>query len=110
MPKDSFKTRLESAKNKMYKRNFEENDEPVSNLGTAFKLSTELVAAVVVGTIIGFILDGWFGTKPWLILIFFFRRYDYWNNECNQICKEYAKINLEFIFYGNKSNAPIQSL
>ena len=31
-----------------------------------------MVAAVVVGTIIGFILDNWFGTKPWLILIFFF--------------------------------------
>ena len=40
--------------------------------GEAFKLSTELVAAVAVGTIIGFILDNWFGTKPWLILIFFF--------------------------------------
>jgi ATP synthase protein I len=35
-------------------------------------MSTELVSAVVVGTIIGFILDKWFGTKPWLILIFFF--------------------------------------
>ncbi len=35
-------------------------------------MSTEMVAAVVVGTIIGFILDNWFGTKPWLILIFFF--------------------------------------
>ena len=68
MPKDSFKTRLEIAKNKAYK----ENDKPTSNLGIAFKLSTELVAAVVVGTIIGFILDNWFGTKPWLILIFFF--------------------------------------
>ena len=34
-------------------------------------MSTELVAAVLVGTIIGFILDNWFGTKPWLILIFF---------------------------------------
>ena len=33
---------------------------------------TELVAAVVVGTIIGFILDSWFDTKPWLILTFFF--------------------------------------
>ena len=31
-----------------------------------------MVAAVVVGTIIGYILDNWFGTKPWLILIFFF--------------------------------------
>ena len=34
--------------------------------------STELVSAVAVGTIIGFILDKTFGTKPWLILIFFF--------------------------------------
>ena len=35
------------------------------------KLGTELVAAVAVGTIIGFILDNWFDTKPWLIIIFF---------------------------------------
>ena len=41
-------------------------------MGNAFKLGTELVAAVGVGTIIGFILDSWFGTKPWLIIIFFF--------------------------------------
>ena len=72
MPKDSFKTRLKIAKNKAYKGNSKENNKPVSSLGTAFKLSTELVAAVAVGTIIGFILDNWFGTKPWLILIFFF--------------------------------------
>ena len=43
-----------------------------SPFGAAFKLSTELVSAVAVGTIIGFILDKTFGTKPWLILIFFF--------------------------------------
>jgi len=72
MSKDSFKTRLEIAKNKVNKDNSGENDKPVSNLGIAFKLSTELVAAVAVGTIIGFILDNWFGTKPWLILTFFF--------------------------------------
>ena len=41
-------------------------------MGFALKLGTELVAAVVVGTIIGFILDSWFDTKPWLIIIFFF--------------------------------------
>ena len=41
-------------------------------MGNAFKLGTELVAAVAVGTIIGFILDNWFDTKPWLIIIFFF--------------------------------------
>ena len=72
MPKDPFKTRLEIAKNKVSKQNLYNEKEPPSSIGTAFKLSTELVSAVVVGTIIGFILDKTFGTKPWLILIFFF--------------------------------------
>ena len=72
MPKDQFKTRLEIAKDKLSKRSKISRDAPSSKLGIAFKMSTEMVAAVVVGTIIGFILDNWFGTKPWLILIFFF--------------------------------------
>ena len=72
MQKDSFKTRLEIAKSKILKRTLYKDKEPPSSIGTAFKLSTELVSAVVVGTIIGFILDKTFGTKPWLILIFFF--------------------------------------
>jgi ATP synthase protein I len=72
MPKDQFKIRLEIAKNKLSKRNLYKDKDPPSSIGTAFKLSTELVSAVVVGTIIGFILDTTFGTKPWLILIFFF--------------------------------------
>jgi ATP synthase protein I len=70
MSKDPFKTRLEIAKKKAFGR---ENKKPnPSPIGNAFKLSTELVSAVAVGTIIGFILDKTFGTKPWLILIFFF--------------------------------------
>ena len=72
MSKDSFKTRLEIAKSKILKRTLYKDKEPPSSIGTAFKLSTELVSAVAVGTIIGFILDTTFGTKPWLILIFFF--------------------------------------
>ena len=72
MPKDLFKTRLEIAKSKISKRSLFKDREPPSSIGTAFKLSTELVSAVAVGTIIGFILDNTFGTKPWFILIFFF--------------------------------------
>ena len=72
MPKDTFKTRLEIAKKKASKRSLKGSQKSSSNIGVALKLSTELVAAVAVGTIIGFILDDWFGTKPWLILIFFF--------------------------------------
>ena len=72
MSKDQFKTRLEIAKNKILGRNLDNRKHNRSTIGTAFKLSTELVSAVAVGTIIGFILDKTFGTKPWLILIFFF--------------------------------------
>ena len=72
MSEDQFKTRLKIAKNKVKSRKSSKNEESSSTMGTAFKMSTELVSAVVVGAIIGFILDNWFGTKPWLILIFFF--------------------------------------
>jgi ATP synthase protein I len=72
MTKDHFKTRLEIAKNKISKKNLYNSKNNASPIGTAFKLSTELVAAVAVGTIIGFIFDKTFGTKPWFILIFFF--------------------------------------
>ena len=72
MSEDQFKTRLKIAKNKAKSRESSKSEESSSSMGAAFKMSTELVAAVVVGTIIGFILDNWFGTKPWLILIFFF--------------------------------------
>ena len=72
MSKDQFKTRLEIAKKKISSKNLFSNNNKISPIGTAFKLSTELVAAVAVGTIIGFIFDKTFGTKPWFILIFFF--------------------------------------
>ena len=67
------KTRLKIAKDKLERNKAKKTDDKQSNFGQAFKMSTELVSAVAVGTIIGFILDKWFGTKPWLILIFFCR-------------------------------------
>ena len=72
MVEDPLKTRLKIAKSKFLNKNKSEKDGKTSPIGTAFKLSTELVSAVAVGTIIGFILDKTFGTKPWLIIIFFF--------------------------------------
>ena len=69
---DEFKTRLKIAKSKLKKELENDNEKQGSFMGNAFKLGTELVAAVAVGTIIGFILDSWFDTKPWLIIIFFF--------------------------------------
>ena len=71
IPED-FKTRLKIAKSKLKKQVRSDSEKKGSFMGSAFKLGTELVAAVAVGTIIGFILDSWFDTKPWLIIIFFF--------------------------------------
>ena len=72
MTKERFKTRLEIAKKKISDNENKNNDKKASHLGIAYKMSTELVAAVLVGSIIGFIFDSWFGTKPWLIITFFF--------------------------------------
>ena len=69
MGKERLKDRIKNARKKL---KVEKENPQTSNIGQAFKLSTELVAAVLVGTIIGFILDNWFDTKPWLIIIFFF--------------------------------------
>ncbi len=71
IPED-FKTRLKIAKSKIKKQLDNDKEKRGSFMGSAFKLGTELVAAVAVGTIIGFILDTLFDTKPWLIIIFFF--------------------------------------
>ena len=69
---EDIKTRLKIAKSKLKEKDTTNNNKRKSVfIGNAFKLGSELVAAVVVGTIIGFILDNWFDTKPILIIIFF---------------------------------------
>ena len=69
---DVLSARLKIAKKKANKTSLNNDKKNTSSLGTALKLSTEMVAAVFVGSIIGFILDNWFDSKPWLTIIFFF--------------------------------------
>lgn len=40
-------------------------------LGFALRIGVELVAALIVGGGIGFMLDRWLGTAPWLLVVFF---------------------------------------
>ena len=68
---DDLDTRLKIAKSKLESSEVKTDIKKGAFLGNAFKLGTELVAAVAVGSIIGFILDNWFGTKPLLIILFF---------------------------------------
>ena len=41
-------------------------------LGLAFRMTTDMVVSVAVGTGIGLGLDYWLGTKPWFMIVFFF--------------------------------------
>ena len=64
-------TRLEIAKKNIKDIQKDSKSSNAASLGKALKISTELVAAVVVGSTIGFLLDSWFDTKPLLTICFF---------------------------------------
>ena len=65
-------TRLEIAKKNIKKNEIEKSGTNSASLGKALNIGTELVAAVVVGATLGFILDNWFDTKPLLTICLFF--------------------------------------
>lgn len=50
-----------------------QEDKLMRNRGMAMgiRMSSELVAAIIVGGLIGYGLDLWMGTSPWLFLVFF---------------------------------------
>jgi ATP synthase protein I len=45
------------------------DDQRRSAMGMAFRLSVEMVAGVIVGGILGYALDTWFGTWPVLLIL-----------------------------------------
>jgi ATP synthase protein I len=40
--------------------------------GIGVRIGVELVAGIGVGALIGYGLDSWLGTRPWLMVVFFF--------------------------------------
>ena len=42
-----------------------------NSIGMAFRLSTELVSGILVGSVMGWSIDKWLGSQPWFFLIFF---------------------------------------
>ena len=63
-----LKEKIEGIENK--KKN-ESMPRKESGTGFAFKISTELIAALVVGVGIGLIVDNYLGIKPFGLIIFF---------------------------------------
>ncbi len=46
----------------------EENEDVNRNSGIAYAAAFSLFASVVSGLIVGWLLDRWLGTKPWLLV------------------------------------------
>ncbi|MDC0953977.1 AtpZ/AtpI family protein [Pelagibacteraceae bacterium] len=53
-------------------RKAESESSSSSSLGIAMKLSSEMVAAVFVASLIGYYLDKWLETEPFFLIILFF--------------------------------------
>ena len=68
-PHEDFDRRLEEARRRRAATGPENRQ---TAFGQAFRLSSEMVAGVLVGGFIGWTLDNWLGTSPWLLLVFFF--------------------------------------
>jgi ATP synthase protein I len=49
-----------------------QNPSSKTGFGNALKLSSEFVAAILVGVGIGWVLDYWAGTSPWGLIVFLF--------------------------------------
>jgi ATP synthase protein I len=63
---DDLKSKIELIKKKYKKDKIQTKN---NSIGSAFKISTELVAAVFVAIFIGWYIDKWLGTKPIFLII-----------------------------------------
>ncbi len=63
---------LDSRLRKARKARWPDRDpaQPASNLGLGLRVAIEMAAAVAVAVAIGWFLDGWLGTRPWLMIVF----------------------------------------
>lgn len=70
-PLDKLESRLERVREARKKE--ERPGRPVSGkaVGLAFRILTELIVGVLVGATLGWFLDNWLGTAPWLMILFF---------------------------------------
>ena len=67
--------RLKEARGKVQARDSgggPQNQTPGNALGLAFRVGVELVSALAIGLGIGWLLDSWLDTRPWLMMVFIF--------------------------------------
>ena len=69
---DDLDARLKEAQAREAKPGGSAPSSTTSGLGVGLRIGVEMVSALAVGLAIGWGLDRWLGTKPWLMVVFFF--------------------------------------
>ncbi len=71
---NDFEARLKQAREDERARSWQGrgNRRAGIGLGLGMRIATEIVVALAVGAGIGYFLDKWLGTTPWLMIVFFF--------------------------------------
>ena len=73
---DSLETRRQKLEDKLAARKLDDENEAADKsqerqgYGLAIKLSSEFIAAIFVGALLGYVLDKYAGTAPWGMIIF----------------------------------------
>jgi len=62
---------LDEARSKQAENEPEDSAVRARGMAYGLRMASELVGAVLVGGVIGYVLDQWLGTSPWLFLVFF---------------------------------------
>lgn len=68
---ESLDQKLKAAKSDAEPKKEEGESVIGQSLSYAMRVSIELVAGVLVGSVMGYYLDKWLGTKPWLFILLF---------------------------------------
>jgi ATP synthase protein I len=71
-PLSDLKARLRAARTRDGKRAGDGTEPGNSGVGIAVRVGIELTGTLAVGVGIGWLLDRWLGSGPWLMVVFFF--------------------------------------
>ena len=68
---EDLDAQLRAARDRQREAEGPEAPERQSGMGAAWQLAVEMVTALVISSVLGYGLDRWLGTRPWLLILFF---------------------------------------
>ncbi len=71
-PFDTLGTRIDRARRDAGLDEEDQEAPPASEMGMAWRVSIEMVVALVLCTVLGGVFDQWFGSTPWVMLVMLF--------------------------------------